>query len=130
MRRGLNPKKPWRHPAVILTAGAVSLIALSRVGTPRPSARTRRRSKLPTPDANGVHLYGAQWCPACMSLKSELDARGIPFRYHDIETEPQADAFVMSQSDDGVIPVTTVDGEVFLGYQPDAIQTAYARRFA
>lgn len=50
-----------------------------------------------TPAADGsLTLYTTTWCGFCRSLKRALDADGIGYREIDIETDPQAAAFVRS----------------------------------
>ncbi len=118
-------KDPFRHPATILVVAGATVVVGVAVARSRRKRLKNRKPKKVLPEASGVHLYGAQWCPACMKLKEDLDDREIPFTFHDIDTDTKADTFVMQQSDEGIIPVTTVNGTVFMGYTPDEIENAY-----
>jgi len=60
-----------------------------------------------------VVVYTATWCGACQFLKGDLEEAGIPFSEKDVDTDAEAAEFVKSKG--GMIPVTTVNGKVFVG---------------
>jgi mycoredoxin len=39
-------------------------------------------------------MYSTQWCGYCVRLKKQLEREGIPFDVVDIESDPEAAAFV------------------------------------
>ncbi|MBI4288225.1 MAG: mycoredoxin [Chloroflexi bacterium] len=41
-----------------------------------------------------IRMYGALWCPDCRRAKQFLDARSIPFEWHDIDQDEEARAYV------------------------------------
>lgn len=59
------------------------------------------------PDAGSVIMYSTTWCGYCRRLKTQLTGAGIPFTEVNIETEPEAAAFV-EQVNDGNQTVPTL----------------------
>lgn len=118
-------KDTWRHPATILAIAGATAVVLVGVTNARRRRKRFQNKGAKALDTGGVQLYGAPWCPACMRLKEDLAERQIPFTFRDIDTDKRADTFVMKQSEEGIIPVTTVNGQTFLGYAPDDIENAY-----
>lgn len=46
-----------------------------------------------TTDASRVEqitMFGAEWCRDCRRTKAQLDGLGVPYRYVDLEAEPDA----------------------------------------
>ncbi|HEX4946202.1 MAG TPA: glutaredoxin family protein [Blastocatellia bacterium] len=43
-----------------------------------------------------IKIYTTTWCPDCRVAKKYLDAKGIAYEEINIETDPDAAAFVMS----------------------------------
>ena len=54
-----------------------------------------------------VTIYSTTWCGACKRLKSGLEREGIAFEDVNIETDPEAEAFV-KDSNNGNALVPTV----------------------
>ena len=52
-----------------------------------------------TPPAGTVTMLTTPWCGYCRRLKSQLEREDIPCIEVDIETDPEAVAFVMSVND-------------------------------
>ncbi|SDH48992.1 glutaredoxin family protein [Agrococcus jejuensis] len=40
--------------------------------------------------AQGITMFGAEWCRDCRRTKAQLDGLGVPYRYVDLEAEPDA----------------------------------------
>ncbi|QCR20405.1 glutaredoxin family protein [Agrococcus sp. SGAir0287] len=46
-----------------------------------------------TPDAattEQITMFGAEWCRDCRRTKAQLNGLGVPYRYVDLEAEPDA----------------------------------------
>lgn len=56
---------------------------------------------------NNIYVLGADWCPACQSLKSYLDSTAMPYTY--IETKKDASANDIVQMLGGSIPVVLIN---------------------
>lgn len=63
-----------------------------------------------------IQVYGAMWCGDCRRAKHLLDERQIPYDWHDIESNPEARAYVQ-QVNGGkrIIPtIVFADGSVLV----------------
>jgi mycoredoxin len=54
-----------------------------------------------------IVMYGTPWCPDCVRAKSLLDQQGAPYRWIDIQDDPQA-AAVVAELNDGMRSVPTI----------------------
>ena len=41
-----------------------------------------------------IQVYGADWCPDCIRVKSLLNAEKVPYKYIDIVNAPKAEEYV------------------------------------
>jgi thioredoxin reductase (NADPH) len=64
-------------------------------------------------DASSIRVYGAHWCPDCRRSKQFLGEHQIPYAWIDIETDPEAEQFVIETNNGKRIIPTIVfeDGE-------------------
>ena len=46
-----------------------------------------------------VHVYGTDWCRLTFSVREYLTRTRIPYDYHNIEEDQQADEFVLAMLD-------------------------------
>lgn len=79
--------------------------------------------------ANGrdvINLYTATWCGYCKHLKESLDASGVPYLDHDVETSEEGKRYSDSHHFDGV-PVTVVGHETVEGYDADRLESVFYR---
>src|SRR3981189_3000457 len=60
------------------------------IGTYPPSSVTRSRRARTAPGP----VSGIRWCPMSQMVRRHLDRLGIPYRYIDLETDPEAAAQV------------------------------------
>ncbi|GAA2175955.1 mycoredoxin [Agrococcus versicolor] len=44
----------------------------------------------PAATEQGLTVFGAEWCRDCRRTKAQLDGLGVPYRYVDLEAEPDA----------------------------------------
>lgn len=62
-----------------------------------------------------ITVYSTSTCPYCIQLKDWLDEQSIKYDAYDIETNPIAAQNMMRQTDQEVVPFTTIeydDGKV------------------
>jgi len=61
-----------------------------------------------------IKIYGADWCPDCVTAKNFLKAKSIDFEYVVITDNEEAIAF-LEEVNNGkrVIPTLVVDGETY-----------------
>jgi mycoredoxin len=67
---------------------------------------------LPTPSI--VTVYGADWCSDCRRAKRFLEATGVPFRYVDLEADPQAQQLVDDAGYRAIPVIVTPAGRVLV----------------
>lgn len=63
-----------------------------------------------------IVMYGADWCPDCRRAKRFFATHGIPYTWRDVESDPEARAFVV-QANGGrqVIPtIVFPDGSLLV----------------
>lgn len=65
---------------------------------------------LPTPDV--LTVYGAAWCPDCHRTRRYLDAFGVPYRYVDLGSDPDAQAILNAAGYRTIPVVVTSRGTV------------------
>ncbi len=57
-----------------------------------------------------ITIYGAYWCPDCRRSKNFLGEHQIPYKWVDIEEDPDGEAYVMKKNDGKrIIPVIEFD---------------------
>lgn len=84
----------------------------------------------PTPSAEApVSVYGATWCRYTRAALDWFNARGIPARLRNVETDTEAwDEMTERARRAGVstrgIPVLEVRGRILVGFHPEDIQRA------
>ena len=76
-----------------------------------------------------VVIYGASWCSACHQAAAWMRSQGIAFVERDIEQDPaaQQELFQLARQQNvptGSIPIINVNGRLFVGFNPVAIQQA------
>ena len=80
-----------------------------------------------------VIVYGTSWCGACKAARSHLRERHIPFVEKDIEKDQGAAQELARKAKKaglklGGVPVIDVLGQLMMGYDPGAIDRAWASR--
>lgn len=77
-----------------------------------------------------VIVYTTPTCGYCQQLKTYLRQRGVPFTEHDVSREPQAAAEMVRLSGQQGVPVTSIDGQVVVGFNRPAIDRLLAQQAA
>ncbi len=64
--------------------------------------------------ASELIVYGATWCPDVAMARRYLDRHGVAYQYRDIDTDPEALAFLLEVAGkDWVVPTIAMpDGEI------------------
>lgn len=75
-----------------------------------------------------ITLYGASWCPSCKQARAWLDQNGMAYAEHDIDSSAEAVRNMRRLNPAGTIPVIDVEGEVVVGFAPDAVDRAIRRK--
>ncbi len=75
-----------------------------------------------------ITLYGASWCPSCKQARAWLDQNGMAYAEHDIDSSEEAGRTMRRLNPAGTIPVIDVEGEVVVGFAPDAVDRAIRRK--
>jgi glutaredoxin len=112
--------------------------ARSRPATPPPAAGTASTGgdapASPTESKGAAYaiVYGAEWCGPCHQAKDYLERRGVAVTFYDIEKEPKRASEMRKKLDaagraGGNIPVIDVGGQLFVGFNPRALDRALAR---
>lgn len=117
-RRQRSRPPPPAPPAPAQASGAPN--------TDGPSARDAAKG------ATYAIIYGAEWCGPCHQAKDYLEKRGVAVTFHDIEKEPKRAAEMRKKLEaagrgGGNIPVIDVGGELFVGFNPRALDRALSR---
>jgi len=77
-----------------------------------------------------VVLYTTPTCGYCHQLKAYLRQRGVPFTEHDVSRDQRAAAEMVRLSGQQGVPVTSMDGQVVVGFNRPAIDQLLARQAA
>ena len=105
---------------------------LASAAPPPPNAPAPADSKADTGHVatrGPVVIYGAEWCGACHEAQRYLKGKGIPYVEKDVEKDAGAaremqDKLAKSGLRAGSIPVIDVRGKVFVGFNPQEIDSA------
>ncbi len=77
-----------------------------------------------------VIVYTTPTCGYCQQLKTYLWQRGVPFTERDVSREPQAAAEMVRLSGQQGVPVTSIDGQVVVGFNRPAIDRLLTQQAA
>lgn len=77
---------------------------------------------LPVPDV--VTVYGADWCGDCRRAKRFLDAMATPYRYVDLELDPDAQRMIDEAGYRAIPIVVTPTGKVLVEPSNDELASA------
>ena len=89
----------------------------------RPEAREERKGVTAT---GSVELFVTSWCGYCRKLERALTEQGVPFVARDIERDDAARQRYEALGVRGV-PVSLVNGQLIIGYNPSGVLRALAR---
>ena len=69
-------------------------------------------SRLPVPET--LTVYGAAWCGDCRMVTRYLDQHGVPYRYLDLGSDPNAQAALDAAGIRSIPVITTIDGRILI----------------
>lgn len=77
-------------------------------------------------DSAAVTVYSTTWCAFCATEKQWLDKLGVKYVAKNIEEDEEAHKELMEKLDGNFagVPVTDIKGEMILGFNRPALQTA------
>lgn len=79
----------------------------------------------PRPVARQVHLYGTDWCPLTGGFRAYLKRKDIPFDYHNIEQDAQAEEAVKAMNGGKIkFPMVVVGDQTMKNPPIDELETA------
>ena len=64
--------------------------------------------------AKSVVLFGAEWCPFCVAVKTWLEKNNVSFEYKDADLDGVRDEMKKYVPDNETIPVVVVDGKGYV----------------
>lgn len=77
-----------------------------------------------------VKVYSTSTCPWCIRAKEFLQENKIPFEEINVAEDMDAAEEMVSKSGQRGVPVIDVDGEIIVGFDPDAITAAVKKKLA
>ena len=75
-----------------------------------------------------VVLYTTPTCGYCRQLKNYLHQRGVPYTEHDVSRDQAAAMEMVRLSGQQGVPVSSIDGQVVVGFNRPAIDQLLAQR--
>lgn len=75
-----------------------------------------------------ITVYSADWCAFCHMTKQYLKQKGVEFTEKNVETDIEAANEAVGKSGQRGIPVIDIDGEIIIGFNRPAIDSALAAR--
>ena len=106
-----------------------ALLALALGCASQPALPPLAPAGAPVSAAAPVVVYGAPWCRHTRAALDWLEARGVPSRFRNVETDAAAyDDMSTRMSEGNVrgggIPVLDVRGRVLLGFHAEEVERA------
>jgi glutaredoxin len=76
-----------------------------------------------------VTIYSTNWCAFCATEKQWMDKLGVKYISKNIEEDKDAETELLEKLGGNFqgVPVTDVAGEIILGFNRPALQTAFAK---
>ncbi len=73
-----------------------------------------------------ITVYSTTSCPYCHMVKDFLDAKGVPYRDMNVGIDRAAAMEMVKKSGQMGVPVIDIDGNIVVGFRPDAIEKLIA----
>ncbi|CDM68242.1 Glutaredoxin-like protein [Clostridium bornimense] len=71
-----------------------------------------------------IKIYSTSWCPACIKAKKFFDMKGWEYTEINVADAHEDREEVMKVSGQRTVPVIDIDGEIIVGFDKTAIETA------
>ena len=123
---------PAPAPAETLSVPASNSAPAPTPEAPQPSvnepARAPSNAEIRTAmTSTPIVMFSASWCPACQKASRFLQANGLSFVAHDVDTDASALAELKRRTGHTAIPVIDIDGtQLPAGFSPRAVISAVA----
>ena len=83
----------------------------------------------PSEGQQRITVYGADWCGYTIAARELLDAEGVPYRYVNVEQDPDASEWVKAQNGGQEIkPTLLIDGDVLSAPEADVLDRELRQR--
>lgn len=73
-------------------------------------------------NTHSVTIYSTQTCPYCVMAKNFFKKKGVAFNDIDVSRDMSAADEMVRKSGQMGVPVIEIDGEIIVGFQPDAFE--------
>lgn len=74
-----------------------------------------------------VKVYSVEWCGPCNKVKKYLASKGVPYEVVTVADAKEDRDIVQEISGQRSVPVTTINGEVIVGFEKAQIDAALAK---
>ncbi len=74
--------------------------------------------------AKSVKVYSTPTCPYCIRLKQFLKDSNVGFEEYDVSTDQEKAQEMVDKSNQMGVPVMDIGGEIIIGFDKGAINTA------
>ncbi|SQB90129.1 glutaredoxin [Clostridium paraputrificum] len=71
-----------------------------------------------------IKIYSTSWCPACVKAKKYLGLKGLAFSEINVADAHEDREEVFKVSGQRTVPVLDINGEIIVGFDKSAIDTA------
>lgn len=71
-----------------------------------------------------IKIYSTSWCPGCIKAKKFFDMKGWDYTEINVADAHEDREEVMKVSGQRTVPVIDIDGEIIVGFDKIAIETA------
>ena len=71
---------------------------------------------------HSVTVYSTPTCPYCVMAKNYFKKIGVEYNDVDVSTDDNAAREMVMKSGQMGVPVIDIDGNIIVGFQPDAFQ--------
>ncbi|HEX9808945.1 MAG TPA: glutaredoxin 3 [Alphaproteobacteria bacterium] len=63
-----------------------------------------------------IEIYASMWCGYCRRAKALLDAKGVSYVEHDVDSDPRGRGAMVARGGGGTVPQIFVDGRPIGGW--------------
>lgn len=71
-----------------------------------------------------IKIYSTSWCPACVKAKKYLNLKGLEFSEINVADAHEDREEVFKASGQRTVPVLDIDGQIIVGFDKAAIDSA------
>lgn len=71
-----------------------------------------------------IKIYSTSWCPACVKAKKFFEIKGWEYKEINVADKHEDREEVFKVSGQRTVPVTEINGEIIVGFDKKAFETA------